>query len=199
MRADVGHIVYSSVAGATENTGIEHFESKYIVEQHLRSVSDRWTIVAPVFFMENFAFPWDTADLANGVLRQAISPATVLQMISSADIGHFVAHVIGRGPELTGRRIEIAGDPLTGTAIADQLGSKIDRRVEFQIQPLQELKTQFGDMSIMYEWFERGGFSVDIAQLHREFSEVEWTSFDDWAGHQDWAELLEPSSVAANT
>ncbi|MCZ6539828.1 MAG: NmrA family NAD(P)-binding protein, partial [Chloroflexi bacterium] len=124
---------------------------------------------------------------------------TPLQMISSADIGRFVAHVIGRGPELTGRRIEIAGDALTGTAIAGQLGSKIGRPVEFQVQPLEELKTQFGDMSIMYEWFERGGFSVDIAQLHREFSEVEWTSFDDWSGRQDWAELLEPSSVAANS
>ena len=199
VRADVGHIVYSSVAGAAENTGIEHFESKYVVEQHLRSVSNGWTIVAPVFFMENFAFPWNTADLANGFLRQGFSPTTSLQMISSVDIGRFIAQVIKRGPELVGRRIEIAGDALTGAAIAERLGSKIGRSIEFQVQPLEELKAQSEDMANMYEWFQQGGFSVDIDQLHREFSEVKWTSFADWTERQDWAELLRSNPIAANS
>ncbi|TIU92277.1 MAG: NAD-dependent epimerase/dehydratase family protein, partial [Mesorhizobium sp.] len=33
--AGVGHLIYSSVADADKNTGIPHFESKYLVEQHV--------------------------------------------------------------------------------------------------------------------------------------------------------------------
>lgn len=51
VAAGVGHIVYSSVAGADTNSGVPHFDSKFKVERHLRAVSENWTIVAPVFFM----------------------------------------------------------------------------------------------------------------------------------------------------
>ena len=33
--AGVGHLIYSSVADANKKTGIPHFESKYLVEQHI--------------------------------------------------------------------------------------------------------------------------------------------------------------------
>ena len=33
--AGVGHLIYSSVADANKKTGIPHFESKYLVEQHV--------------------------------------------------------------------------------------------------------------------------------------------------------------------
>jgi uncharacterized protein YbjT (DUF2867 family) len=34
----IEHLVYSSVANADKNTGIPHFESKYKVEQHIKSL-----------------------------------------------------------------------------------------------------------------------------------------------------------------
>ena len=55
--ARVRHFVYSSVAGADQNTGIPHFETKHVVEQHLHQSGLPYTIVAPVFFMENFLGP----------------------------------------------------------------------------------------------------------------------------------------------
>jgi uncharacterized protein YbjT (DUF2867 family) len=53
-RQGVGHFVYSSVGSADKETGIPHFESKVEVEEHLRSSGLRYTIVRPVFFMENW-------------------------------------------------------------------------------------------------------------------------------------------------
>jgi uncharacterized protein YbjT (DUF2867 family) len=35
---NVEHLVYSSVANADKNTGIPHFESKYKVEQHIKTL-----------------------------------------------------------------------------------------------------------------------------------------------------------------
>ena len=54
----VSHLVYSSVAGADRATGIPHFDSKFEVEKEIRRSGVPFTIVAPVFFMENFLADW---------------------------------------------------------------------------------------------------------------------------------------------
>lgn len=33
----------------------------------------------------------------------------------------------------------------------------------------------------MYEFFGRGGYTVDLAGLHREFPTIGWQSFGEWA------------------
>ena len=197
IKNSVEHIVYSSVAGAPDNTGIAHFDSKFEVEKHLTATAKNWTIVAPVFFMENLVFPWNLSDIANGKLRQALSKDTNLQLISSADIGRFAAHVIDEGQPLYGRRIEIAGDSLTGPGIASGLSEATGNPVRYEVQSLAEADAIFEGVSIMYEWLEKFGYNAPIEDLQREFDDVEWTSFSDWANKQDWAALLSsvPSAV----
>src|SRR5882672_2855851 len=56
--AGVAHLIYSSVASANRATGMPHFDSKYAVEKHLQASGIPYTIVAPVFFMENLLQPW---------------------------------------------------------------------------------------------------------------------------------------------
>ena len=46
--AGVGHLVYSSVGGADQDTGIPHFDSKREVEEHIEGLGIPYTIVAPV-------------------------------------------------------------------------------------------------------------------------------------------------------
>ncbi len=41
----------------------------------------------------------------------------------------------------------------------------------------------------MFEWFDRVGADADIAALRRDFSEVRWHSFADWAREFDWSVL----------
>ncbi len=42
----------------------------------------------------------------------------------------------------------------------------------------------------MYEWLAGTGFSVDIEALRRDYPEVGWTTFAQWAGAQDWNAIL---------
>jgi uncharacterized protein YbjT (DUF2867 family) len=57
--AGVQHFVYSSVGSAHRNTGIPHFDNKWRVEETIRSLKfPSYTIIRPVFFMENFLSPW---------------------------------------------------------------------------------------------------------------------------------------------
>jgi uncharacterized protein YbjT (DUF2867 family) len=79
-RQGLSHFVYNSVGAADEETGIPHFESKLKVEEHLRSSGLQYTIVRPVFFMEN----WQRGSgesIRNGQLQQSLSPTTNLQMV----------------------------------------------------------------------------------------------------------------------
>src|SRR5215204_4627383 len=52
--AGVEHLVYSSVGSAHRQTGIPHFESKWEVENHVREIGLPYTILRPVFFMQNW-------------------------------------------------------------------------------------------------------------------------------------------------
>ena len=45
-------------------------------------------------------------------------------------------------------------------------------------------------MAILYEWFDRVGFAVDIRALRCDYPDVGWTSFDQWASAQDWTRIL---------
>ena len=119
--AGVSHLVYSSVSDADRQTGIPHFDSKYEIEQYLQSLNVPWTITAPAFFYDNALFPWNIADLKAGRFRQALKPARNLQQISVRDIGRFNAMVIDRGHPFIGKRINIAGDELTGAEMATAL------------------------------------------------------------------------------
>jgi uncharacterized protein YbjT (DUF2867 family) len=52
--AGVQHFVYSSVGSAERNTGIPHFDSKFQVEEYIRSIALPHTILRPVFFFYNY-------------------------------------------------------------------------------------------------------------------------------------------------
>ncbi len=47
------HLVFSSVASANKNTGIPHFDSKWKIEKNIHQSDIEYTIVCPVYFMEN--------------------------------------------------------------------------------------------------------------------------------------------------
>ncbi len=114
--AGVAHFIYSSVASANRATGISHFDGKYAVEKHLQASGVPYTIVAPVFFMENLLQPWMLSSLRQGKLAMAMPASRSLQQITVADIGAFVAAVIERRDTVFGRRFDIAGDELRARA-----------------------------------------------------------------------------------
>jgi len=41
------------VSDATRDTGVAHFDSKYKVEEHIKTLGIPYTIVAPAYVMDN--------------------------------------------------------------------------------------------------------------------------------------------------
>ena len=184
--ADVGHLVYGSVANADLDTGIPHFDSKYQVEEHIKTLGVPYTISAPVFFMENVIAPWALDALKGGKIMQAMPGDRALQQVSVKNIGEFVTSLINRREEVFGKRFDFAGDELTGDECATTLTRITDHHVIYEALPVSVVKQQSDDMAAMFEWFDRVGYNVDISELHRSFSDVNWQSYSQWAESQAW-------------
>ena len=187
--AGVGHLVYSSVAGADRKTGIPHFDSKYLVETHLAGLGIPYTISAPASFMENIVAPWSIGALRQGTFAFPMPPKRAIQLIAVADIGAFVAALIERRDQVFGQRFDLAGDELSGEAQAKILSDATGRQINFQEIPIAAARQQSEDVAIMFEWFDRVGADADIAALRRDFPEVRWHSLADWARAFDWSVL----------
>lgn len=195
--AGVGHLIYSSVANADRSTGIPHFESKYEVEKHIVSSGIPYTIMAPVYFMENLTAPWSLQGVKQGRLALALPADKPLQQISVQDIGAFAAAIVDRRESVFGHRYDIAGDELSGEESVAIFSKTTGRNLQYEGFPPEVLRAQDEDMTLMFEWLNDTGYSADIAGLRRDFPEVTWHDFATWIGQQDWRVLdaLEPAEA----
>jgi uncharacterized protein YbjT (DUF2867 family) len=187
--AAIGHLVFGSVASADQGTGIPHFDSKYEVEKRLASVGVPYSIVAPVYFMENLLAPWNLAALRERKLALAMPADRRLQQVAVSDIGAFAATLVERREAVFGKRYDIAGDELTGAQMAAAVSKAGRREIRYEGFPPDALRAQSEDLALMFEWFDRVGYSADMEALRREFPEVPWLTFEEWLSQQDLAEL----------
>src|SRR5712691_550845 len=190
----VSHLVYASVAGADRGSGIPHFDSKFEVEKEIRRSGVPFTIVAPVFFMENFLADWMAAGIARGSIAMALPATRRLQQIALADIAQFNALVIERRGSFLGQRIDIASDELTSATVAAAISAASGRRIEYTALPIDAVRQQNEDLARMFEWFDRVGYDADIVGLRGLYPEVAWHRFSIWAREQDWSAIAVPST-----
>lgn len=195
--AGVGHVVFSSVASADKQTGIPHFESKYAVEQHLAASGLNYTISAPVWFMDNLVAAWMLDALRDGNVAIALDKTKPLQQVAVEDIGAFVATLVEKREAVFGKRYDIAGDELTGEQLIDALSAATGRAFNYFDVPLDMVRQQSEDFAIMFAWFDKVGYSADVAGLRRDFPEVQWHRFADWAKAYDWNVLKSDATKAA--
>jgi len=176
-RTRVSHVVYSSVAGAERKSGIPFFETKYQIEEHLRGTGLHNTILRPAFFMENWLAMRD--GIENGVLSLPLKPETRLQLIAVDDIGGFAALAFEKPKHWDGRAVELAGDELSMTELAQAFTRMSGREVRYEPAPWDEFEKQAGpELTMMYRWLEDNALQADTSALRQEYSNL--TSFDRW-------------------
>jgi uncharacterized protein YbjT (DUF2867 family) len=185
--AGVKHIVYTSVGGANKKTGIPHFDSKFLVEQHLIKAGVPYTIIAPVFFLDNFVSPWLVGTLKEkSAISLALPAKRPLQTITVEEIGAFGALVLERREQFLGKRIDIASSEASGEQMAAAFSAASGKKISYVEQPVSQVRAYSEDMAVMFEWFDKVGYSADIVGLRRDYPEVGWQSLDQWARAQDW-------------
>lgn len=171
--AGVPYVVFNSVGGAERDSRVPHFDSKYLVEKHLKTLALRTTIVRPVFFADNFRWFAPSVEGDALVLRLPLPDDITLQMIAARDVGAISATAILH-PETVPETIEIAGDALTGSEIAAAFGAKTGLAARYEALPLAALDGQ-DDMQAMFRWFaETPAYQADLDQV-RAIAPATWT------------------------
>jgi uncharacterized protein YbjT (DUF2867 family) len=162
-RANVPHVVYSSVGGAERGTGIPHFESKFDVEKRLDALVPA-TILRPTFFMENLAAQLVPDQDGEIVIRMPMPGDVPMQMIAVRDIGRAAARLLLEPSAIDGHAIEVAGDELTLDLVAAHAGEALGVPARFESIPLEYLGDD-EDLKAMFRWFAEGSaYQADLAR-----------------------------------
>ena len=164
--AGVQHLVYSSVGAAHRGMGQKHFESKWIIEQHIHSLDIPYTILRPVAFFENFN--WERAPILNGTFNAiGLRPEKERQLIAVEDIAVFVALAFENPSEYAGKTIELAGDALTESQLADTFVKVIGRPVKLTMPTGGGGWGEQEEMTAMFNFFNGEAYDADIPALRK--------------------------------
>jgi uncharacterized protein YbjT (DUF2867 family) len=182
----VEHFVYSSVGSANRQTNVPHFDSKSKIEEYIQEIGIPFTILRPVFLMENWEM-FGRDSILKGTLVQPLKPETKLQQVSVNDVGAFAAMAFEKPSEWMGRAVDLAGDEMTMTETAAIFSRVIARPVNYVQLPWEQFQQFAGEeLTIMYQWFERVGYSADIAARQKEYPNLttleQYLKYNNWAG-----------------
>ncbi|MFI6959464.1 NmrA/HSCARG family protein [Nocardia sp. NPDC050408] len=170
----IEHLVYSSLKGAGENSGVEYYAAKEAIEAHIKALDLPATVLRPVFFMDNFnAFNRPVLDADGLVLNLAVRADIPVSLISVHDIGAFAAIAFDRPTDFLGRTVPIAGDRLTPPQIAETFGRTAGLPARsFQV-PIEQVRAFDEQVGKMFGYFnERPDEPLDLAALRSEHPEL---------------------------
>jgi uncharacterized protein YbjT (DUF2867 family) len=109
-----------------------------------------------------------------------------LAQVAVEDIGAVASRVLEREAEFVGRRLDLAGDELTGNETVAILSRVTNRPMTYYQVPIDVIRDRIGqDNALMSEWLERVGFTVDRPALRNEFPDVAFHDFETWLKQQD--------------
>jgi len=162
--SDVKHFVYSSVGAAHRGMGQKHFESKWIIEQYIKSLDMPYTILRPVAFMENYN--WSRAYILSGTFQSfGLRPDKTLQIVATDDIGAFAELAFANPTQFLGKTVELAGDELTENQIAEVFTKVIGRSVKAAGAQHPTGTAPNEEQIAMFNFFNGVGYDADIASL----------------------------------
>jgi uncharacterized protein YbjT (DUF2867 family) len=164
--AGIQHLVYSSVGAAHRGMGQKHFESKWIIEQHIQSLDIPYTILRPAAFMENFN--WSRAYILSGTYTgNGLRPEKGFQIIAVEDVAAFAALAFANPGEYLGKTLELSGDELTEPQIAETFSKVIGRPVTLVAPSKSRGRASDEEMTAMFSFFNGEGYAADIPALRQ--------------------------------
>ncbi len=185
--AGIEHLVYSSVGGAERNAGIDHWDSKWEIEQHIRRLGIPATVIRPASFMENYYIPAVEKGLLKGRLVDPVRAGKPYQTIATDDVGKFVAFAFDRPREFVGAQLEIAGSELTNEQAAEVFARVLGRPVRFRRLPMPVVRVALGKECFqMFRWFNESGYQADVHGLRAQYPELELRTLEDWLREEGW-------------
>lgn len=195
LAAGVPQFVHTSVSGAGGHTSTPGWaedrwgsvgpslNAKAAIQDRLRTAGfERWTLLKPAFFMVNFLpsmrflFPRGV----EGGLVSVLNPTTHLSLIATADIGAAAAAAIADPVRFDRVELELAGDYLPMTRIAEILSDVLGVHLPApDMTEEQAFAAGMPPMGASHEWMNIAG-----QPARPEFARalgIPLTTFETWA------------------
>jgi uncharacterized protein YbjT (DUF2867 family) len=187
LAVGIEHLVFSSVGGAERNARIDHWDSKWEIEQHIRKLGLPATMIRPASFMENYYIPAVEKGLLKGRLIDPVKADKLYQTIATDDIGKFVALAFERAEKFIGTELEIAGSELTNHQAAEVFARVLGRPVRFRRLPMPIVRLALGkEFFQMFRWFNDSGYQADVEGLRTRHPELGLRTLEDWLREEGW-------------
>jgi uncharacterized protein YbjT (DUF2867 family) len=135
-KAGVSHFVQSSIAGAQSAKGIDHIESKWLIEEKVKASGLNYTLLRTVFFMDSVFDP-RYEPIFIPMLRGVLDPHVSGQhFIAMDDLGGVAAEIFAQPEKYSNRVIHVASDIISGEEIK-QVVEKVTgkKKYRFKIYP----------------------------------------------------------------
>ena len=184
--AGVEYLYYSSVGSAQRHTGIPHFDSKRKIEEKIFEVGLNYTILRPVFFMDNFAAPWMLPGVQQGIVSLPMLPDKPLAMVAVDDIGRYASAALLNPDKFAKAEIEFAGEELTIPNALSEISRLTGKEIKFVQMPYDVAEKNVGrEFTIMFKWFNDVGYNPNIPELSKKYG-IPVTNFGDYLKSASW-------------
>ncbi|NNK73731.1 MAG: NmrA/HSCARG family protein [Flavobacteriaceae bacterium] len=167
------HLIYSSVLGADLNTGVPHFDSKYELENYIKSKALDYTIIRPASFYENHLYPRVAGDIKKGKYVSPLKRNCKQQMIGIEDIGKITSAIVSEKEKYNKKVISIATDEWLIGDIPDAFSKVMGKPVKYKKLPGIIARLAMGkNLSKMFKYMNQNDFTVinDIQGIRDEFN-----------------------------
>ena len=193
--AGVDHIVYSGASTMDRNTGVPHLDSKWRIEQRVRSLDIPWTVFRPAAFMDNWAWDREAID-RDGVITLPLNPDTVYRQVAVADIAAMAVIALERPDIWAGQIAPLTGEVSTPLQIAETFSRVMGRSIRYRQMSWDTCRqTQGEELTLMYRYFDRFGMDGDPRYLKRWHPGA--LSLDDFLRAEGWGQAKPDSRVSA--
>jgi uncharacterized protein YbjT (DUF2867 family) len=162
LQAGVNHFVQSGMAQGSRIEGIEHFESKQTICDHIKSIGLPHTVVGTVFFMDNFLDPRRGGGMTFPTLAGTLKPTTRMHMLAVDDLGAIVAHIVTHSNQYLNQHVDIASDCLTVPEMKKIYESTTGKRPKSWRLPAWLLQLFNKDFARQLKWQNDPGWSFSI-------------------------------------
>ena len=168
----VPHFIYSSVIGSDAHTGIPHWESKFVIEQHIKNTGLTHTILRPSSFYENFLIPQVKTRLLKGKLVTPANKDKVQQFISTEDVGKIATLIFENCEPYKNKILVLATEEMNMQQVAAAFSEVMGRKISYSTLPPLLTRLFMGkDLYKMFTWINNNGviFLKDVDGFKKEF------------------------------
>jgi uncharacterized protein YbjT (DUF2867 family) len=161
----VQHLIYGSAGTGMKGTGVPAWESKLVIEEHMKSLGLPLTILRPMAFMElmtekNFFPPVSTWH----IMPKLMGGSRKLPWLCTDDLGFIVAKAFAEPDRFIGKELQLASDVHSldeCRTIYREVMGKNPPRFPLPVWLFERFGFVGKDLGIMWRWLRTASFDLD--------------------------------------